>query len=153
MTGNQPDGAVFASNLFSMTPVSTAPSSRFLSLTLGRPESDRIPSLLGIGKHPPTTVIPDPSKIEYDTLVVDSSGLGPYFWEAELKEIAVWVDGVRKIIDFGPNTANPGASPTAVVDSGMPVILASQNIANGIYGALGIGPASDGNCKSLCISL
>lgn len=45
--------------------------------------------------------------------------------------------------------ANLGGTPTAVVDSGMPIILASTSIANGIYGALGVGPSSDGNCTCL----
>ncbi|KAH8078426.1 hypothetical protein BXZ70DRAFT_1012766 [Cristinia sonorae] len=45
-------------------------------------------------------------------------------------------------------SGNCAAFATAVVDSGMPIILASLDIANGTYGALGIGPASDRQCES-----
>ena len=46
-----------------------------------------------------------------------------------------------------------GSSATAIIDSGMPVILARQDIANGIYGALGVGPGNDGQCECLDIAL
>jgi len=43
--------------------------------------------------------------------------------------------------------SNSGASsPIAVLDSGVSLILTTSNIANGIYGAIGIGPASNGMC-------
>lgn len=149
VTGNQPDGAVFASNLFTMTPTSAAPSARFLSLTLARPEANGagIPSLLGIGRHPPSSVIPDPSTVQYAALTSPSSS-GPFYWQAQVSRVSVWVDGIEKIVNVGTSAAMSGSPPTAVVDSGMPIILASSAIANGIYGALGIGPASDGNCTS-----
>lgn len=156
VAGNQPDGAVFASNLFTMTPSSTAPSSRFLSVTLARPEANGggIPSQIGIGRHPPD-LVPDPSKIQYDVLASDGAGssAGPFFWEAQLGGVSVWVDGVEKVVDIGSSAAYPGQPPTAVVDSGMPIILATLSIANGIYGALGIGPASDGQCKYLPLQI
>lgn len=153
VTGNQPDGAVFASNLFTMTPTSGAPSARFLSLTLSRPEANGggIPSLLGIGKHPPSSVIPNPSLVEYHALT-SPSALGPYYWQTQLSAISVWVDGIEKVINVGTSAFMTGSPPTTVVDSGMPIILASAEIANGIYGALGIGPGSDGQCElSACI--
>ena len=156
MTGNQADGAVFASNLFSMTPSVTAPSSRFLSLTLARPEANGagVPSLFGIGKHPPTTVVADPSQVQYSVLTSPNDA-GPNFWQVKMVAVSVWVDGAEKIVNIGTSAAMPGMTPTAVVDSGMPVILASRMIANGIYGALGIGPGSDGQCEQcshfLCV--
>jgi hypothetical protein len=150
-TGNSPDGAVLASNLFSMTPASSAPSARFMSLTLARPEDngEGVASQFGIGKHPPE-IVHDPSKVQYDVLA-SPSGNGPLFWQAELSGISIWVDGVEKIVNVGSGTNYPGTIPTAVVDSGMPIILASRNIANAIYGALGIGPGSDGQCEFTCI--
>jgi hypothetical protein len=44
-------------------------------------------------------------------------------------------------------SANP--YPNAILDTGVPVILTSSEIANGIYGAVGISPAGDGQCKHL----
>ncbi|KAI0689929.1 aspartic peptidase domain-containing protein [Cytidiella melzeri] len=149
-TGNAPDGAVFASNLFTMTPTSSAPSARFMSLTLARPESNGggIASQLGLGKHPPE-IVKDPSQVQYDTLTTPS-GTGSYFWQAQLSAINVWVDGVQKPVDIGTNANYPGIAPTAVIDSGMPIILTSRAIANAIYGAIGIGPGSDGQYYMSC---
>ena len=144
-TSSVPDGAVVASNLFSISPTYIAPSYRFISLTLTRPDggASSVPSLLGIGRHPPTDVVPDPSKVQYSSLAAPpqaGTGSSPYFWQTLLNGINVYVDGVRKPV-------NVGSSATAVIDSGMPVILANQDIANGIYGAVGIGPGSDGQCE------
>ncbi|KAF9551927.1 acid protease [Agrocybe pediades] len=140
VTGNAPDGAAWASNLFSITPVSQAPAARFLSLSLARPDSDRIPSLLGIGRHP-SALVPDPSKINYRTLVSERSGT--LFWKASIRGISVYVDGVEKAVDIG--RSNTGSVfPSAVLDSGVPLILTTTMIANGIYGAIGVSPASDG---------
>ncbi|KAH0578198.1 hypothetical protein H2248_004073 [Termitomyces sp. 'cryptogamus'] len=52
ITSNSPDGATWASNLFSITPTSSAPAHRFLSLLLSRPGSDAVPAQLGICRHP-----------------------------------------------------------------------------------------------------
>ncbi len=67
--------------------------------------------------------------------------------------INVYVNGVKEIIDtgVGVNVAddeNGNSFPQAVLDSGVPSILATPTLANGIWGALGIGPAADGNCES-----
>ncbi|KAI0781809.1 aspartic peptidase domain-containing protein, partial [Abortiporus biennis] len=158
---NTPDGAAFTSNLFGLTPVSSAPGARFLSMTLERPESNKIPSLLGIGKHP-TEDVPaiNPTKIGYSSLVTTGSS-GALFWKVGVTAITVYVDGVRKPVTIQSNTASGlglgtggGMSSvgtgTAVVDSGMPIILASRSITNGIYGALGVSPAADGNYYLPC---
>ena len=142
VTGNTPDGAAWASNLFSLTPVSSAPAAHFLSLSLERPGSDRVPSLLGIGRHP-SSLVSDPSAINYFPLVSDRVGI--IYWKVTVRAITVYVNGQRKPIDIAVS-AEGGEYPTAVLDSGAPVILTTPNIANGIYGALGIGPAADGNC-------
>ncbi|GJE90407.1 A1 family peptidase [Phanerochaete sordida] len=147
-TSSAPDGAVLASNLFSMSPSFVAPSYRFISLTLARPDggASSVPSLLGIGRHPPVDVVPDPSKVQYSSVAVSSeavAGSSPHYWQTLLNGISVYVDGARKPIDVG-------GSATAIIDSGMPVILARADIANGIYGALGIGPGSDGQYYVPC---
>lgn len=138
------DGAAFSSNLFSITPI--APSSRFFSLALERPGSNKIPSLLGIGRHP-SGIVSDPSQIKYAALQSEQSG--DFYWKAGISALTVYVNGEAKPVRLTSASASGGpiGQPTAVVDSGMPIILATPDIANGIYGALGIGPGSDGQCK------
>ncbi|KAF8073301.1 aspartic peptidase domain-containing protein [Lyophyllum atratum] len=139
VTDNSPDGAAWASNLFSITPVSSAPSARFLSLSLSRPGSTAVPAQLGIGRHP--SFISDPGKVDYSSLV--SERTGTFFWKVGVRAISVWVDGEEKPVNIG--RSNSGAVfPSAVLDSGVPLIFTTSQVANGIYGAIGIQPASDG---------
>jgi hypothetical protein len=144
VTNNTPDGAAWASNLFSITPISTAPSSRFLSLALSRPGSDTIPAVFGIGRHP-SSLVPDPSLVLYSNVVSDKPGT--LFWKLSVKAITVYVNGTRNSVQLGPSSTG-ASSPIAVLDSGVSLILTTSNIANGIYGAIGIDPASDGMCTS-----
>lgn len=145
VTNNNPDGAAWASNLFSLTPVSTAPSSRFLSLALSRPGSDTVPAVFGIGRHP-SSLVPDPSHVLYSNVVGDKPGT--LFWKLSVKAITVYVNGTTKRVQL--EGSDTGASyPVAILDSGVSVILTTSDIANGIYGAIGIGPASDGMCTFL----
>ncbi|KDR77656.1 hypothetical protein GALMADRAFT_409848 [Galerina marginata CBS 339.88] len=140
VTNNNPDGAAFASNLFSLTPTPLAPSSRFLSLALARPGSDTIPSVLGIGRHP-SSLVPDPSKVKYDALVSDRAG--SLFWKASVRGITVYVNGQAKVVDVGRGNGG-GVFPSAVLDSGVPLVLTSSAVANAVYGAIGVSPGSDG---------
>ena len=146
VTGNSPDGAAFASNLFGITPSSSAPSARFMSLSLSRPGSDRIPSLLSIGRHP-SEIVSDPSKIHYATLITEGTGI--LFWKATVMAITVYVDGQPKPIALG-HSAQGGLLPTATLDTGVPLILTTTSVANAIYGAIGVSPANDGQCKYFC---
>ena len=134
------DGATWASNLFGMD---GAPASRFISFLLERPGSTTIPSLMGIGRHP-SDYIPDPSKVHYSNII--SEGNGATFWQSTVTAITVYVDGERREVDITPSSSGSGF-PTAVLDTGVPVILMTSTIANGIYGALDIHPAQDKNCK------
>lgn len=86
----------------------------------------------------------DPSKVSYTSLVRNSAGV--YFWESIVRGINVYVNGTARPIAL-PKSTSGAAFPQAVLDTGVPYILATTDIANAIYGALGIGPASDGNCK------
>lgn len=145
VTGDARDGAPFSSNLFGMAPASSAPSSRFFSISLSRPGSTAVPSLLGIGRHP-AELVPDPSRVIYSTVVPQKMGI--LFWEVEVDAITLYVDGSPMVVQIDhPRSGN--AYPTAVLDTGVPFILTSTNVANGIYGALGIGPAADGQCKNI----
>lgn len=145
-TSDNPDGAPFSSNLFSMSPASTAPSQPFFSLTFARPGSDAIPSLLGIGMHP-SSVVPDPSKINYSTLV--SQDISMLFWKTNVQAITVYVNGQARPVVLTESITG-AAFPTALLDSGVPFIITTSSIANGIYGALGISPASDGSYYVPC---
>lgn len=63
-----------------------------------------------------------------------------------MKALSVWVNGEERSVSLGKS--NSGADfPSAVLDSGVPLILTTSTVANGIYGALGVGPASDGKCS------
>ncbi|KAJ8481242.1 hypothetical protein ONZ45_g15376 [Pleurotus djamor] len=156
-TSNAPDGQSYPPNLFSITPREVAPSFRFLSLSLSRPGSAYPPSLLGIGRHPAairelhtnndTNQAMDLSKVRYSTLVSERSGV--LFWKTDVRGITVWVDGVAKDIPLSRGVSG-SPWPTAVVDSGVPLILTTSSIANAIYGAIGVNPASDGQYYVPC---
>ncbi|KAG6896328.1 hypothetical protein C0992_008982, partial [Termitomyces sp. T32_za158] len=134
-----------ASNLFSITPTSSAPAARFLSLLLSRPGSDTVPAQLGIGRHP--SFVTNPSRIEYASL--ESEAQGTLFWKVGVRDITVWVDGEARPVQLG--ISSTGAPiPSAVLDSGVPLILTTRTVANGIYGAIGVNPASDGNYYVPC---
>ncbi|KAJ6487712.1 aspartic peptidase domain-containing protein [Mycena sanguinolenta] len=137
--GDTPDGAVWMSNLFGITPLSGAPAARFVSIALERPGSDAVPSVLGIGRHP-AALVPDPSKIGYDPLYGSSDG-GPYFWRAAVSGITVYTNTSRMPIPLGRGTT--GAFPSAVLDTGVPTILTTTALANAIYGAINVQPAAD----------
>lgn len=76
---------------------------------------------------------------------------GTLFWKVTVKAITVYVNGSTEKIQLEKSVT--GASfPLAVLDSGASVILTTSDIANGIYGAIGIDPASDGMCTSFFLS-
>jgi hypothetical protein len=57
----------------------------------------------------------------------------------------VYVGGERRPVQIG--RSNTGAVfPSAVLDTGVPLILTTSAVANGIYGAIGVGPGADGQC-------
>ena len=76
---------------------------------------------------------------------------GILFWRVTVKAITVYVNGTMKSIQLG-KSVNGASSPIAVLDSGVSVILTISDIANGIYGAIGIKPSSDGMCTSFFLS-
>ena len=91
----------------------------------------------------------DPTQVKYAE--IQSERTGDFFWKARVNAVTVYVGGEAKPVQVtaGSVSGSPLGRATAVVDSGMPIILAAPEIANGIYGALGIGPGSDGQCESL----
>ncbi|KAG6912030.1 hypothetical protein DXG01_000278 [Tephrocybe rancida] len=148
VTSNSPDGAAWASNLFSITPSTSAPSARFISLLLSRPGSDTVPAQLGIGRHPTfVSTVGDPGNVEYD--VLESEREGTLFWKVAVRAITVWVGGEERPVDIGRSN-NGAVFPSAVLDSGVPLILTTSAVANGIYGAIGVAPAADGHYYVPC---
>ena len=151
-SSSAPDGAQFTSNLFSLFPSSLSPAARFLSLTLERPGSSTIPSLFGIGKHPSTDQVPqigNGSNVQYRTpfasLTTAGTSAGFLFWKSAIQDITVWVNGQPKTIALQESSHE--SYPSAILDTGTPIILSTKVIADAIYGAIGVSPASDGNCK------
>ncbi|KAH9849439.1 aspartic peptidase domain-containing protein, partial [Lenzites betulinus] len=146
-TSDAPDGASLSSNLFGITPLNAAPPSRFLSIALERPGSDKVSSTLGIGRHP-ADLVPDPSKVQYSTVVAQS--LGSQWWQANVRAITVYVNGQAKVVPLPLSSTGTNGQPSAILDTGTPLIIASSNIAYGIYGAMGYSPAADGTVYIPC---
>ncbi|KAL5535120.1 hypothetical protein ACEPAF_3214 [Sanghuangporus sanghuang] len=151
-TNSVPDGATLMSNLFGTQPADQAPTQFFYSVLLSRPNIDRIPSVLGIGRHPSNDLLSDgltiePEHIEYSDVVSENNGV--LFWKAELRGITVYVNGTAKNIDLGPSVTG-SVFPEAVLDTGVPYIISTPQIANAVWGALGISPANDGNYYVPC---
>ncbi|KAJ3881652.1 aspartic peptidase domain-containing protein [Lentinula edodes] len=149
------DGSQFTSNIFSLSPSSLSPAARFLSITLERPGSSTIPSLFGIGKHPSQSQVPQIGSgedvqysIPFASLTSTGISAGYLFWKAGIADITVWVDGQAKPVTLQKSSYE--ASPTAILDTGVPVILSTKVIADAIYGAIGVSPASDGNYYVSC---
>ncbi|EJD04408.1 acid protease [Fomitiporia mediterranea MF3/22] len=152
VTDNVPDGATFISNLFGVTPTDQAPAQFFYSVLLARPNIDRIPSVLAVGRHPSNDLLSDgltidSSKIAYSSVLSERDGV--HFWKAELRAITVYVNGTAKSVDIGTSVTG-GPYPEAVLDTGVPYIISTPTIANAVWGALGISPANDGNYYVPC---
>ena len=148
VTSSNPDGQTVVSNLFGSSPSTTVPSQFFLSLLLNRPGSSRVPAVLGIGRHPSNDQFIDgmtlnASKVSYSSPVPENDGI--HFWKSELRGINVYVNGTAKQVSIGRGVSG-SLFPEAVLDSGVPYIISTPTIANAVWGALGISPASDGNC-------
>lgn len=130
-------------------------------MLLERPGSDRIPSLLGIGRHPslvdarvrPTALGGTGGEhggVEYSTLV--SERTGTLFWKTSVRALTVYVNGEERDVDLGRGVMG-SVFPSAVLDSGVPLILASGRIANAVWGAVGVSPSADGYCECLLFSV
>lgn len=145
--GDAPDGATLQENLFGLTPVDTAPAHRFFGISLERPGTSRIPSLLSIGRHPDNLVSGfDPSTLQLMDLVASRSG--DTYWRVSVDSVTGWIDGSPQPIMLGSSSVLLDVdSPVAIVDTGGTGILTTRQIADGIYGAWQIGPGQDGNCE------
>ncbi|KAK0469376.1 acid protease [Desarmillaria tabescens] len=153
---NAPDGATFSSNIFSSSSVSS--TNQFMGLLMTRPDGGALGGrrpLLGIAKHPEQSDLPEwlggsLDSIEYTRPVTSTSNLGvnmgTTLWKVTVQGVSVWVDDQERVVTL-PSTAR---GTTAVLDSGVPIILTTKAIADGIYGAVGIGPGADGQYYIPC---
>ncbi|CAE6354844.1 unnamed protein product [Rhizoctonia solani] len=139
-----------ATNLFSSA---TSPVNRTIGVSLERPgqSNSGIPSLLSIGRHP-SKVVPDPSKISYSSITDGTH------WRLPITEITAWIVGnyndttqaynfnTRRDVQLTTSTVSGSRSiwPLATIDTGGAQIISTRALANAFWGALGIGPASDG---------
>ncbi|KAF8909161.1 aspartic peptidase domain-containing protein [Mucidula mucida] len=62
----------------------------------------------------------------------------------------LWRVGLSALSVGGKPITLSSSSSSAILDSGVPTILASKAIADGIYGAVGVGPGGDGNYYLSC---
>ena len=143
VTNSNPNGVSFSSNLFSITPLLPGSSVHLSSLILQRSSSDRLPCLLGVDHHPSRIVL-DPSKVEYSTLWNNRGGT--MIWKTDIQAITICVNSVPRLISL-PIGIKSTTYLVAVLDSTALFIITTSEVVNGIYGALGIRPAADGQCK------
>lgn len=69
-----------------------------------------------------------------------------------MRAVTVYADGEAKEFEFGRGDGG-GVFPSAVLDSGVPVLLMTTTIDNVIYGALGVRPTSYRNSELSFIPL
>jgi len=149
--GDTPDGAPIVSNLFGLG--SYGPREHFLSILLERPGMSRVPSVLGIGRHP-SEILPNitaygsawESALQFNRVIMYEAGT--LFWAAPLTGITAYVNGTAVNIPVGASAINPDSVyPVAVFDTGTPYIFGPVDIINALYGAYGIGPGTNGQCR------
>jgi hypothetical protein len=78
-----------------------------------------------------------------------AGGANSNFWNAPVSQVTVYTNKTALPITLAGSVGNFN-SPTAALDSGVPVILTTRQIANALYGAIGVGPGADGNYYFPC---
>lgn len=120
--------------------------SRYFGLGLQRLPSDGGvgESVITFGAQDPNYV-PDVSQIKYQPVVPSSDGIARH-WNTYLLDIIVGFNDTTTHIPVG-TTAVPSNSltPTVVLDSGAGLNYGPAEVLNAMYGAFGVGPASDGS--------
>ncbi|TKY88394.1 hypothetical protein EX895_002746 [Sporisorium graminicola] len=129
------------------------PGRRFMGIGLQRLEEDggAGDSVLTIGNHDPAYAgsSTDP-KINYTSAIADADGVVRH-WRVTLTDISVQLQhGITEPIPIGTSSVIAGSNPIAVFDSGASVNLGPESTLNALYGAWGIGPASDGGYYVPC---
>lgn len=128
------------------------PGRRFMGLGLQRLEEDggSGDSVLTIGNHDPAYAGSANPNINYTSAIGDADGVVRH-WRVVLSDISVELQhGVTEPIPVGTSSVISGSGPIAVFDSGASVNLGPESTLNALYGAWGIGPASDGGYYVPC---
>jgi hypothetical protein len=117
-------------------------SYRFFGLGL-----QRLPSDGGNGNSTLTfgdfdrNYLTDGADIKFSSALPDSDGIVRK-WSLIVNDFYVRVNGSQVQIPLSTTGAN---TPTAILDSGSPLNLASVSFLNAMYGAVNVGPAADGS--------
>lgn len=129
------------------------PGRRFMGIGLQRLEEDggNGDSLVTIGNHDPSYAgSTNPTNINYTSAIADGDGVVRH-WRLPLTEISVLMQhGVVEPIPVGMSSVISGSYPVAVFDSAASINLGPESTLNALYGAWGIGPASDGGYYVPC---
>ncbi|KAJ9475737.1 Endopeptidase [Pseudozyma hubeiensis] len=128
------------------------PGRRFMGIGMQRLEEDggKGDSVLTIGNHDPAYAGSTNPSINYTSAIGDADGVVRH-WRLPLTEITVQLQhGVTEPIPFGTSSVIAGSNPIAVFASGASVNLGPESTLNALYGAWGIGPASDGGYYVPC---
>jgi hypothetical protein len=113
----------------------------------------RVPSVLGIGCHP-SKILPSltaygsawESALQYNKVSMYQTGT--LFWAAPLTGLTAYINGTALNIPTGQCMVDPdNVDPIAVFDTGIPYIFGRVDVINKFYGAYGIGPSADGQCR------
>ncbi|PWZ01967.1 LOW QUALITY PROTEIN: acid protease [Testicularia cyperi] len=128
------------------------PGRRFMGIGLQRLEEEggHGDSVMTIGNHDPAYAGSDPSQIAYTSVIGDADGVARH-WRVSMTDITVQLQhGVTEAIPVGTSSVVTGGYPIAVFDSGASINLGPESTLNALYGAWGIGPASDGGYYVPC---
>lgn len=128
------------------------PGRRFVGIGLQRLEEDggKGDSVLTVGNHDPAYAGSANPTLNYTNAVGDADGVVRH-WRVTLTSITVEMQhGVTEPIPIGTSSVIAGSNPIAVFDSGASVNLGPESTLNAMYGAWGIGPASDGGYYVPC---
>ncbi|KAJ1021101.1 hypothetical protein NDA16_003887 [Ustilago loliicola] len=128
------------------------PGRRFVGLGLQRLEEDggKGDSILTIGNHDPSYAGNFNPNINYTGAIGDADGVVRH-WRVPLTDLNVELQhGVTEPIPIGTSSVISGSNPIAVFDSAASINLGPVSTLNALYGAWGIGPASDGGYYVPC---
>lgn len=128
------------------------PGRRFMGIGLQRLEEDggNGDSVLTIGNHDPAYAGSSNPNLNYTSAIGDADGVVRH-WRVALTDLSVQLQhGVTEPIPIGTSSVIAGSNPIAVFDSGASVNLGPESTLNALYGAWGIGPASDGGYYVPC---
>lgn len=131
---------------------SAQPGRRFVGIGMQRLEEEggSGDSLLTVGNHDPAYAGDDLSQISYTNVIADADGVARH-WRTSLTDMTVQLQhDVTESIPVGTSSVIAGQYPIAVFDSGASVNLGPERTLNALYGAWGIGPASDGGYYVPC---